>query len=158
MADAQNKLYSVNGAADALGKDRRTIDRALVGVLPDGYEGKAPRWRLSTIVRQLERRQATGNRGDPVLDELERIAEDLEGGLVRVRAEPDLATRRKILASIGPLVGQLDDAMKRSVESCSPAERALLDSFREQTIGGTIGAVLELGGWQLDMSTLSAPE
>ena len=53
------KTFSVNGAAELLERDRRTVTKALRHVRPDSYEGKgsrrAPRWRLANIVAALEK-------------------------------------------------------------------------------------------------------
>src|SRR5258708_16024422 len=48
------KLFSAFGAADLLEKDRQTVRRALRRVVPDGFEGKNPRWRLPTIIPALD--------------------------------------------------------------------------------------------------------
>lgn len=149
MADAQNKLFSVNGGADALGKDRRTLDRALVGVPPDGFEGGHPRYRLSTIVRALERR-----RGDaqacPHADEIEHLAAELRSSLDRLAAEVDIARRRELARKVGPAVGALDRAMQRANAGRPEAERGMLDVVRDIAIGRATSALLDLCQWQID--------
>jgi hypothetical protein len=50
------KLFSAFGAADSLEKDQQTVRRALRGVAPDGHEKGQPRWRLSAILKALDRR------------------------------------------------------------------------------------------------------
>ena len=90
MADAQNRLFSINAAADALGKDRRTLDRAPVGVAPDGYDGKSPRWRLASIVQALEARSGSaGSEDAEVIGEIERLDQALREGFERLEAEPE---------------------------------------------------------------------
>ena len=50
----QAKLWTVNGLATELGRDRRTIAKALDGVPPDGAVGKGRGWYLTTAIRALE--------------------------------------------------------------------------------------------------------
>jgi hypothetical protein len=151
MAGAQNKIFSINAAADLLGKDRRTLDRALVGIPPDGYQGKLPRWRLATIVQALEQHQGTssGNGTNTLLDEIEHLGEELEQGFTRAEAEPDLVRRREIMREVGPLVGRIDVAMRRANARRPKSEQALLDRYCSFVIGRAIGNVLFLGGWDL---------
>ena len=47
-------LFSVNGAAEALERDRRTITKALRHTKPDGKQHGQDRWRLKTILAALE--------------------------------------------------------------------------------------------------------
>jgi hypothetical protein len=47
------QTFSVNGAAEMLERDRRTITRALHGVPPDSRDNKSPRWKMATIVNAL---------------------------------------------------------------------------------------------------------
>jgi hypothetical protein len=46
-------LWSLNGLATELGKDRRTVAKALSNVPPDGYDGSEKRWHLTTALRAL---------------------------------------------------------------------------------------------------------
>src|SRR3954452_25001460 len=46
-------LFSVNGLSTELGKDRRTISRALATVPPDGKVGAHPGWFLITALAAL---------------------------------------------------------------------------------------------------------
>ncbi|BBZ97466.1 hypothetical protein BRDID11004_16220 [Bradyrhizobium diazoefficiens] len=50
------KVFSINGAADLLEKDRATLVRALRHVPPDEYQGGQPRWRMPTIIDALATR------------------------------------------------------------------------------------------------------
>jgi hypothetical protein len=49
------KLFSAFGAADSLEKDRQTVRRVLRSVAPDGHEDGQPRWKLTTILKALDR-------------------------------------------------------------------------------------------------------
>jgi hypothetical protein len=53
------------------------LDRALVGVAPDGYERKQPSWRLATLVKALERHQGAGRAVAPVDEKI--LAETYRG-------------------------------------------------------------------------------
>ena len=150
MADAQNRLFSINAAADALGKDRRTIDRTLVGVAPDGFEGKAPRWRLASIVKALKARSGSaGSEDAEVIGEIERLDQALREGFERLEAEPDLAKRREMAKEIGPYIGALDSAFERANATRSDGERPLLERHRDFMMGQLIGSFLALAGWEL---------
>lgn len=86
--------FSVNGAADLLERDRRTIRRALAMVPPDAKESGNPRWRLRTILDALDAHERRtrherswthdGDR-DAVIVEIERITAKLEAGFDRMR-------------------------------------------------------------------------
>lgn len=47
-------LYSINALATELGRDRRTIAKALAAVPPDGKSGKWPAWYMSTATTALK--------------------------------------------------------------------------------------------------------
>jgi hypothetical protein len=48
------QTFSINGAAETLERDRRTITRALRHVKPDDFVRKQARWRMKTILGALE--------------------------------------------------------------------------------------------------------
>ena len=144
--------FSVNGAADLLERDRRTIRRALAMVPPDAKESGNPRWRLRTIIDALdahERRtghERSGTRDgdrDAVLDEIERLGAKLDAGFSQMAGEPDVARRRKMATEVGPLVGALNRAIERSHEFVPPDERPFVrlgtDQILRQAIANFIG-------------------
>jgi hypothetical protein len=47
-------LFSINGAAELLERDRRSVQKSLRHVPPDKMVNKQPRWRLATILQALE--------------------------------------------------------------------------------------------------------
>jgi hypothetical protein len=47
-------LFSINGAAEVLERDRRTVTRALRHTKPDAKQNGQPRWRLRTILDALD--------------------------------------------------------------------------------------------------------
>jgi hypothetical protein len=88
------KLFSAFGAADSLEKDRQTVRRALRGVAPDGHEKGQPRWRLTTILRALDRRTREVRDGiSPELQEMFAEHERLDAA-VRDAWEAQVAWRK----------------------------------------------------------------
>src|SRR3982074_1132265 len=110
----QEETYTVNGASDALGRDRRVISKALRTVPPDSRDEQGrPRWRLPTIAKALSAldRAGSGSSGasSALADEVEAIAAELEEGLEKLRTAPDVETARALARSeVGRLVGALD--------------------------------------------------
>jgi hypothetical protein len=104
-------LFSVNGAANLLEKDRQTLVRALRHVTADGFERGQPRWRLPTIVNALmlktEARRETGKCRDryslrsPTLDVLRR---EYEKRVASIAAERSLDKRRDMALQLAPLL------------------------------------------------------
>jgi hypothetical protein len=156
MMDASAKLFSVNAAADALGKDRRTLDRALVGVTPDGAAGGQPRYRLATVVRALDARPGVKRpRGD--VAEMERLYGLLTAALAQMEAEPDLERRRAIGREMGRHIGALDCLMGEANETLRPGERMLCDAVRDLNTRELLGAWLSLCNWTLPDGFQAAP-
>ena len=54
------KLWSLNGLATELGRDVRTLGKALSGVEPDGMVGKNPGYCIETALGALRRRGEVG--------------------------------------------------------------------------------------------------
>jgi hypothetical protein len=106
------QYFSVNGAAEATGRDRRTVKRALRNVEPDSHVKKSPRWKLATIEDALARnseppRNRDGGSGFATLDdalEYDRktllMFDAFNHGLAKLQATESLAKRRKM---VGPL-------------------------------------------------------
>jgi hypothetical protein len=102
------KLFSAYGAAQALEKDRQTIERAVLDLTPDGYEGKSPRWRLARIVDRLAR-----NNGADVTasHDLQRKFAELEAQYNGIQNAPTLAERRKRARAFFPFLAEVESAM-----------------------------------------------
>jgi hypothetical protein len=76
-------LFSINGAADLLERDRATLVRALRHVRPDGHQRGQPRYTLRTITDALAAQEARNNGSsrvgpDPLRSRLGEIADELE--------------------------------------------------------------------------------
>jgi hypothetical protein len=151
--------FSVNGAADLLERDRRTIRRALAMVPPDAKESGNPRWRLRTILDALdaherrtghERSWAHDGDRDAVIVEIERITAKLEAGFDRMQTEVDVARRREMATEVGPLVGALIRAIECSHKHVPPDELLFVKRGTDGIVGQAIGRFLQLCEWQLD--------
>jgi hypothetical protein len=107
-AFAREKMFSINGAADLLAADRRTLRRALADVSADAEERGQPCWPLSTIVAAslVHNRRTMGNRHsadrDHQADAIEAVAQELAVGLEELRGEPDLGERHCRAEQVGP--------------------------------------------------------
>jgi hypothetical protein len=109
-------LYSINGAADLLKRDRQTLVRALRRVSPDAYNSRGqPRWKLATIIASLalkpEARREAGKYRDlgryglssPTLDGIRR---EYEKQLALIAAEKSLVKRRDMALKLAPLLAR----------------------------------------------------
>jgi hypothetical protein len=105
-------LFSINGAADLLEKDRATLVRALRHVPPDGYERRQPRWRMPTIIDALavkpQARCETGKFRDRYSigrsKALDGMRVMFEKQLALIGAEPSLDRRREMAVVLAPLL------------------------------------------------------
>lgn len=149
------KLHSLNSLAVELGRDRRTIARALRHVRPDGESGGHRAWFLATAIAALERIE--GRRGDTGdghdennLGAIEDASQRVQSLLDDLRALPDVAARRRLMRSgAGAVIGKLVDAFDR-VESCRDANaRMITKPFIDKILGETIGEVMHLCEWTL---------
>ncbi|WP_442583129.1 hypothetical protein ACSBOB_14715 [Mesorhizobium sp. ASY16-5R] len=58
------KLFTLNGLAEKLGRDRRTVTAALRGVTPDGRAGRYDGWSLATAWRHLDKVSRNSERSE----------------------------------------------------------------------------------------------
>jgi hypothetical protein len=91
------------------------------------------------------RRYSDGNI-DLVTDEIERLGQAVNAGLDRLHAEGDLGKRRKLGRDIGPLLGQLDAAMRLGAALAPPHARPLLTNCINMYSGRVISEYLDLTG------------
>ena len=97
-------LYSINGIACELGRDRRTVARALRDIGPDGEVSGRKAWRLTTALRALDRveRMRSSNGGsayddDSDLHALEIAGQRVQQVLDQLAALPDVKARRQLV-------------------------------------------------------------
>jgi hypothetical protein len=91
------KLFSAFGAAGSLEKDRQTVRRALRGVAPDGHENGQPRWRLTTILRALDRHLGRSEPSPSVPMHLATLYSELDRLYDKVNATKTVAAAREIM-------------------------------------------------------------
>src|SRR6516164_1851657 len=91
------KLFSAFGAAGSLEKDRQTVRRALRGVAPDGHENGQPRWRLTTILRALDRHLGRSEPSPSVPMHLATLYSELDRLYDKVNATKTVAAAGEIM-------------------------------------------------------------
>jgi hypothetical protein len=107
------QLISAYGASRLLERDRQTIERAVRGLTPDGFERGQPRWRLARIVEALNARAVPNNGERPQHDPaLQARFDHLDALDAKVRAAPALQKRRQIVRELFPVLADTDRAMR----------------------------------------------
>ncbi len=81
-------MYSVNALSKLTGKDRRTIDKAVVGVTPARVRGKTKFYRLADVESALKDKPGRSLRDEKLTEEIRklRIGNDREEGKVVQRS------------------------------------------------------------------------
>lgn len=100
--------YSVNALSKLLGKDRRTIDKALVDVAPTRTEGKTKFYRLADVEQALRDRcnGAAQLKDEKLIEEIRKLrtANDFEDGKLVLRSAVCESLRR----CLSPMVATLE--------------------------------------------------
>jgi len=152
------RLHSLNGLAVEVGRDKRTIAKALAGRTPDGKVGENAAWFIRTAVDALQEhdriRHARGRQGqvpssETLLRKIEATAEALQALLDQLSCEADIERRRAIATRDGHLVGDLDALMKQANSVAAVESRRLLEFVRESIIGGAMAAMLATCKWEI---------
>jgi hypothetical protein len=118
----------------------------------DGKAGSYDAWYLSTALDALKRHEgpaASDNAVELVCRDIEKIATAFDAGMARMRKEPDIAKRRELAQEVGPLVGQLDRAFKRSHELLPEGERQFATYGTDHMIGDAIAEFLSVCNWRI---------
>ena len=146
------QFFTVNGAAEVLERDRRTIARALRDVPPDD-ESKGRRWKLATIVNAMKGREDRSPSNDKVVAEIEGAHEALAAGLERMWATATVSgpetARQVVRDGVGGLVGALYRALERGLEDLKPHEQYLLGLARDKAVTAAIGEILGACQWEV---------
>jgi hypothetical protein len=150
--EVEMQFFTVNGAAEVLERDRRTIARALRDVSPDD-ETKGRRWKLATIVNALQGRSGRSLSDNVAADEVEAAHEALAAGLEKMWAVakdsgPE-AARQVVRDGLGRLVGALDRALERGLVGLKPHEQYLLGLARDKAVTAAIGEILGACQWEV---------
>jgi hypothetical protein len=147
------KLFSAFGAAQALEKDRQTIERAVRGLAPDGFERGQPRWRLSRIIEVLNSRYGKGEKApmNAVLRDLFDRRDDADAAMRVVGALED--RRRFARDKLIPLLRQVDAAMRADGKAGGEPEIATalrVDRHTQLFLAGLGSATTQGCDWPLE--------
>lgn len=150
------KLYSLNGLATELQRDRRTVGKALSHTKPDGETPTGdPAWHLTTALSALgqaeDRRSHHHGGGDNRdIDELEFVERKLRTFFAKLKAEPSIEKRRKMVDDgEGAIVGEFCRAVERTQGQSGPAIANVAGPYVDRMIGGVIGELFRLCRWEL---------
>jgi hypothetical protein len=160
MAAKNKQLLSLSGLASAMGKNFRTISKALADVKPDGRLAGRPAFLMSTAIAALEehtrrtgyvRAKPAPVRYDAELEtkiaELEAATDAVDAFLKKLRAEPSVERRRTMPARC---IGRLDRALQAVIGDGTDA--FLRKLFADDTIGRVIGEHLDLCNWEIKLA------
>ena len=151
------KPLSISALSVELGRDRRTIAKALARIPPDGTtESGDAGWLVVTALNALDR-NGDGRRGnghgymsDRDLDALEHAARRVDDLLDRLRAEPNRKKRRALLQTDGGAIGAFAEALEVVRTGHSGAQRMVEEPFCLKVLGDVVGEALGLCDWQLE--------
>jgi hypothetical protein len=148
------RLYSLNALATELNRDRRTLGRALARVRPDGQtDAGDPAWYLTTALRALGEDHQRHDGYDDGIAAVEYAARQVNELLERLRAEPNIGKRRKMLQrGEGAVVGEFTQAVERVRSVHSEVRRLVEEPYVLKMYGDMISEVLALCHWQLEAS------
>ena len=151
------KLWSLSGLSTELGRNVRTVSRALAKVPADGQLNGHPAWRIATAIAALARHESNSDQlsgrarrynhggadGEDLLQRIERTSNVVDEGMRRLRAAaPDL--RLKILEGFGHQIGTLDRLLEATIGRQGQDAIATLSPFRDAVVGGLVREVGEL--------------
>jgi hypothetical protein len=101
--------YSVNALSKLLGYDRRTIDKAIVGLDPTRVEGKTKFYKIADVENAIRAKKSDKLRDQKMLQEIRklRIANDKEEGLVVAKGKVIDSIRRCLSPAVATLEQRL---------------------------------------------------
>jgi len=141
-------LFTVEGLARELGRDRRTVAKALHRQAPDGRIRGRDSWFLSTALALLNRREVAS----PVLEclkEVERCYAAVQGALEKLRNEPDVEKRRRIVRRSPIPLGALLQAMRDAYAGTTGHDHVIGELFHNEAARVVIGEVMHLCRFRL---------
>jgi hypothetical protein len=100
--------YSVNALSKLTGKDRRTIDKAVAGVVPTRVAGKTKFYRLQDVEEALKK-PGHSLRDEKLMEEIRklRIANDKEEGIVVLKS----AVMQSVRRCMSPVAAMLEQRL-----------------------------------------------
>jgi hypothetical protein len=162
-------LFSINGAADLLERDRATLVRALRHILADGHERGQPRYRMKTITDALAAHEARNNgssrvghdrlrsRLGEIADELERTHEELDAKRELIKAQPTLDAKQPHARAAMKVFERLDRLYKEANEIMLEIDPSTLLPFVSGPIVGTEFREILAAIWGRDMKIDGMP-
>ena len=118
----KQQLWTIGGLSVELQRNQKLIARALATVPPEGKSHGRDAWLLTTALRALGIDTDT----KVIPGQLQKLAEEIDGGLLLMESEPDARKRFKLGEEIGPSIGALDDLLFRACTEIG-GSRAELD-------------------------------
>jgi hypothetical protein len=138
------RIYSLNALATELGRDRRTLGKALSHTRPDGKcEDGSDGWYLRTALQRLgDGRDRYADDAD--LNMLEAASAAVDDLLDALRAEPNVKKRRELLKREGYAIGEFTAALDRVRAGHSDSARMVEGPFVDGMVGAAIAEALHL--------------
>jgi hypothetical protein len=145
------KLWSINELAIELGRNARTVRRALQRAKPDGKLQGRPAWYLDSAVAALDyhgrvtgrppARHVAAERFDPTLEAqihaIEATGADVDALLVQLRGEKSVERRRALIeGGAGRVVGKHERALQATVadNAHSPLRQCYVDTMMSSVL------------------------
>jgi hypothetical protein len=157
------KLYSISGLAVELGRDRRTVSKALARTPPDGKTASGDdAWHLTTALRALDdrsdgrQRRGGWDEEDEAIRAVEVAGDRVHALLVHLRAESDIEKRRAIvMGGQARVLGEFERGVEHAQSFHPEGVRLVEEPYVLQMFGGALSEVLGLCNWQFDPSDLA---
>jgi predicted transcriptional regulator len=154
---SEQKLFSINGAADLLERDRATISRAVRAVPADGHDKAGhPKWKMATIVQAMSQNSGASPRMIELADELEATGAEAMEVLQRLRDLPTITKRREYAQSGAcKAIGRLHEALEACKQSLKPTERDVWMIAADVAVGQAVAEVVQLCDFQFKPEDLT---
>lgn len=156
--DKHRKLWSINSLCSELQRNFRTISKALINVPADGTLNGRPGWHMSTAISAMRKYEGDSNRfdgrspvGEDTFDAIEEASINVDQMFKRMRAEPDVEKRRKILEEDGHCVGRLHQAIEADFAARGKDHRALFGPWAREQFVAIMAETLSLCEWRLEL-------
>ena len=160
-------LFSINAAADALGRTRRTVTRALKHTKPDSVESGLKKWKMKTIVSAIDRNtQAPINDPRTISSEVSELDVETKAAFelfdtafeAMLKAKP-LAKRREFAKKLGGLLAEARSLMEQrdTADGLEPEHVELRSERIYSVILRTIESACDWGGTTNGHKILNAP-
>jgi hypothetical protein len=159
---SENRLFSINGAADLLERDRQTLVRALRTVPADGHDKAGhPKWKMATIVQAMS--ASSGSTASPrmtaLADALEETGAEVTAALEKLRSISDIAKRRRLAeGGLCQCIGKLNEMFEACEQSLRPQERDLWAITTDVAMRQAIGEIMSLCDFRIRPEDLRESE